>query len=60
MGISNDVKKHKRIIVDTAPIIYLIEENSNYSDLVETVFKDYNHTVFTSEFLFQFLTWTTL
>lgn len=30
MGISDEVEKHDRIMVDTAPVIYLIEENKYY------------------------------
>jgi predicted nucleic acid-binding protein len=48
MGISDEVEKHDRIMVDTAPIIYLIEENKYYSDVVEIIFKNFNNVIFSS------------
>ncbi len=57
MGISDEVEKHDRIMVDTAPIIYLIEENKYYSDVVEIIFKNFNNVIFSSVIsLFEVLT----
>jgi predicted nucleic acid-binding protein len=47
MGLKSVLKNHKRLMIDTAPIIYLIEESDSYLKLIEEIFdygkKDGNH-----------------
>lgn len=40
MGITDITCKHKRIMLDTAPIIYFIEENKTYSHIMDGLFHD--------------------
>ena len=37
MDLSTIVRNHRRIMIDTAPIIYFIEENPTYATLMESV-----------------------
>lgn len=39
MGIAEVIKGHKRIMCDTAPIIYFIEEHKVYGKVVDGIFK---------------------
>lgn len=39
MGITRAVKKHRRIMFDTAPIVYFIEEHKNYGKITDEIFK---------------------
>src|SRR3989337_2078793 len=39
MGIKGAVKKHRRIMFDTAPIVYFIEEHKNYGKITDEIFK---------------------
>ena len=38
MSLSDRLQNVKRLFLDTAPVIYYVEENSRYFDLVETIF----------------------
>jgi len=37
MDLSTIIRNHRRIMIDTAPIIYFIEENPTYAMLMESV-----------------------
>ena len=37
MGIEKIFKKHSRCMIDTAPIIYFIEENLKYINIVDNI-----------------------
>jgi len=39
MGMIEVISKHERLMFDTAPIIYFIEENECFSDITEEIFK---------------------
>ena len=39
MGIKNVIKKHKRIMFDSAPIIYFIEEHKDFGGITDEIFK---------------------
>ncbi len=52
MEIEKIFNKHKRLMIDTAPVIYFIEEHSNYGNISEKLFRiirdDYSITAFSS------------
>jgi predicted nucleic acid-binding protein len=52
MGIVGKLREHRRIMVDTAPIIYFIEEHSRFGDIADDLFKavtsDKTHHTFSS------------
>ncbi len=52
MGIKELIKKHKRIMFDTAPIIYFIEEHEDFGEVTNEIFKliknDSNYNAFSS------------
>ncbi len=52
MGLIEIVKQHRRIMFDTAPIIYFIEEHKDYGKITDNIFtilkNDYNYCAFSS------------
>ncbi len=38
MGVKSVIKKHRRIMFDTAPIIYFIEEHKDFGGITEEIF----------------------
>ena len=38
MGIEDTISKHKRLMIDTAPVIYYIEEHKYFSPLMNKIF----------------------
>ncbi|MBI4722481.1 MAG: PIN domain-containing protein [Candidatus Stahlbacteria bacterium] len=39
MGVKSVIEKHKRIMIDTAPIIYFIEEHKDFGKITDELFK---------------------
>ncbi|MEA3431671.1 MAG: PIN domain-containing protein [candidate division WOR-3 bacterium] len=39
MGIKEAIKKHRRIMFDTAPIVYFIEEHKDFGKIADEIFK---------------------
>jgi len=52
MGIKEAIKEHRRIMFDTAPIIYFIEEHRDYGKITDEIFKlirdDFDYHAFSS------------
>jgi predicted Zn-ribbon and HTH transcriptional regulator len=52
MGIEDVVRRHKRIMFDTAPIIYFIEEHKDLGKVAEKIFRlirdDFSYYAFSS------------
>lgn len=38
MGLTETIRKHRRIMIDTAPVIYFIEEHSVYGSIADKLF----------------------
>ncbi|HPR49601.1 MAG TPA: hypothetical protein PK341_16585, partial [Spirochaetota bacterium] len=39
MGLKSILKKHKRLMIDTSPIIYFIEESEKYLSVIQGIFE---------------------
>lgn len=39
MGIKSLIERHRRIMFDTAPIIYFIEEHKDFGKITDEIFK---------------------
>ena len=39
MGITRVIKRHRRIMFDTAPIVYFIEEHKDFGKITDEIFK---------------------
>jgi predicted nucleic acid-binding protein len=39
MGVKKIIKKHKKIMFDTAPVIYFIEEHKDFGKITDDIFK---------------------
>ena len=52
MEIKKVIEKHRRIMFDTAPIVYFIEEHIDYGQITDEIFKilkeDFNYHAFSS------------
>ena len=52
MGIKKIIKSHRRIMFDTAPVIYFIEEHKDFGKITDEIFKlikdNFNYHAFSS------------